>query len=179
MGTPGLALLARKIEFNPSLKQMDKSRLVGVSTLSSFVSTPNYSTHKEIMSPKDYTMLSPYFGDQWVYIDAMCSNLPGVGRLLVLHAYNYAIQKKKRGVIALSFSSKKTTTPESKRVFRGLGFEVIIEQADFNTRLYGTWYKNAVTDIDLSDIAAEGISVCTRSGLTERTADTLIWRCPS
>ena len=35
--------------------------------------------------------LRPYLSQKWTYIDAMCSKQPGVGRLLVLHAYHLAL----------------------------------------------------------------------------------------
>ena len=74
------------------------------------------------MSASDYGKLKPYFGRKYLYIDAMCSKSPGVGRLLVLHAYNMALMQKREGMIGLSYSSRRNSVPESKKIFETLGF---------------------------------------------------------
>ena len=172
-------LLAWKIEFDATSRQMADPKLVGIATLSQFVPTPSFSTDERSISSQDFQTLRPHFGSKWLYIDAMCSKAAGVGRLLVLHAYNLALTQRKEGVIALSYSPRRASVPESKKVFSSLGFEAIIPSANFKVqKMYGTWFRRKVSEVDLAGLAEEGVRVCTRTGLTARTASTLMWRCP-
>ena len=171
-------LLAWKLVFDATTRQLAKPKLVGIATLSHFVPTPSFYTDERSISSRDFETLRPHFGSRWLYIDAMCSKAAGVGRLLVLHAYNLALTQKKEGVIALSYSSRRASVPESKRVFASLGFEAIIPSANYKIqKMYGTWFRKKVSDVDLAGLAEEGINVCTRTGLTPSTS-TLVWRCP-
>ena len=175
----GVVFLAWATSFDANARQMTTPTLVGLATVSDFVSTSNYSTDRGSLSTNDYATLSPLFGNRYSYIDALCSTRPGVGRLLILHAYNYALAQRKAGLVALAFSSRRATVPESKRIFSSLGFDVLIPDANFTTRLYGTWDIKRASAVDLSGLAAAAVRVCTRSGLTPKTADSLLWRCPS
>ena len=177
--TGGAILMAWSMRFDHSSKTMETPTLVGLATLSTFEFTGNYSTDAKSMSKEDTTRLKPFTGGKWMYIDALCSTQPGVGRLLVLHAYNYAIAQKKQGLIALSYSARRSAVPESKRIFSQLGFETVIPQANFTVQMYGTWFAKSTSGIDLSGMAEDGVRVCTRTGMTERTSNTLMWRCPS
>ena len=112
-----------------------------------------------------------------VWLDALCSTLPGVGRLLVMHAYAYSIAQKKAGLIALSYSRRRNAVPESKGIFQKLNFETVIENANFKTQMYGTWYARKTSEVDLDGMAHEAIRVFTRKGITNRTRDSLLWRC--
>ena len=121
----GVVLLCWKLTFNSVERRLNSPFLVGIATVFDFVSTPNFSTDLDSMSRGDYNKLRPYFGNH-AYIDAMCSKSPGVGRLLVLHAYNYSITRKKQGLVALAYSPRRNGVPESKRVFEALNFTTII-----------------------------------------------------
>lgn len=173
----GVVLMAWAMGFDGGRKEMRAPKLVGMATVSNFVSTENYSTDAAAMSAQDRRVLQPYFGSQYSYIDCLCSTQPGVGRLLVQHAYAYALARKKRGLVALAYSRRASDLPESKRLFELLHFETLVPRANFNVRMYGTWYVKR--DIDLAGMATAAVQVCTRAGLTERTADALMWRCPA
>jgi hypothetical protein len=175
----GTIFLAWSLSFDAALRRMNAPELVGVATVSDFVSTAAYSTDQPSLSPGDYTTLQPYFGHRWAYIDAMCSTHPGVGRLLVLHAYALALAQKKDGLIALAYSGRRSATPESKRIFQSLHFETVVPHANFTTQMYGTWFKKGTADVDLAGLAEDAVRVCTRRGLTPRTTDHLMWRCPT
>ena len=174
----GFVLLAWKMGFDATTRQMADPVLVGIATLSDFLSTSSVSTDAQSISTQDYQTLRPYFGSRYLYIDAMCSKAPGVGRLLVLHAYNMALQQKRDGLIALSYSARRTSIPESKRIFQALNFDTIIPNANFNVQMFGTWFRKKCSDVDLAGLAEEGVRVCTRTGLTAKTSSNLMWRCP-
>eukprot|EP00966_Prymnesium_polylepis_P088365 2044901-Prymnesium_polylepis.1 len=133
----GFVLLAWKMGFDATTRQMADPVLVGIATLSDFLSTSSFSTDAQSISTQDYQTLRPYFGSRYLYIDAMCSKAPGVGRLLVLHAYSMALQQKREGVIALSYSVRRSSTPESKKIFQALRFDTIIPNANFNVQIGG------------------------------------------
>ena len=172
----GALLLAWSLSFDAARRQMRAPKLVGLATLAEFASSPDFSTDAASLSRRDHATLQPYV-ERWAYLDALCSTQPGVGRLLVLHAYLYALALKKEGLLALAFSSRRGAAPESKRLFEALGFATVIADADFTTRMYGTWFAKSTSDVDLAGVAEEAVRVCTRRGLTSRTADRLLWRC--
>jgi hypothetical protein len=172
-----VVLLAWKMDFDAAGRNMKPPRLVGIATIASFTSTEQFSTDKESLSPQDFRILIPYFNSNWMYIDGMCSILPGVGRLLVLHAYLHAIQFKCDGLVALAYSNRSNVLPESKRIFDLLDFDPIIPKANFTVKMYGTWYAKSTDDIDLAGITDDGMTICTRTGFGPKTANSLIWRC--
>lgn len=176
-GSKGFALLAWQLKFDAAQRAIGPPSLVGLTTLSSFASTPNFSTDTESLSAGDLTTLRPYMSDRWLYIDALCSTTSGVGRLLVMHAYNLALQQKQDGVIALSFSRRSNAVPESKRIFDTLQFETLIPRANFRVQLYGSWVLKRCSAVDLAGISDASFQVCTRTGFTSRTSDRLMWRC--
>jgi hypothetical protein len=173
----GVAFLAWHLSWDQTRRQMDEPKLVGLITVSDFVPTPNYSTDRDTVSQGDYAILKPYFGGRWSYIDALCSTMSGVGRLLIMHAYLYAIQQKKTGLIALSYSRRRNAIPESKGIFLKLNFETVIANANFKTKMYGSWFAKKCSEIDLAGMASEAVKVCTRPGLTNKTQESLLWRC--
>ena len=175
----GAVLLAWHMSYDAQRRTLNAPRLVGIATLSEFLSTPEFSTDAASLSKGDFAALQPYFRGNWTYIDAMCSTRPGVGRLLVLHAYAYALARRSEGLLALAFSARRAAVPESKRIFEALNFETVIADANFTTRLYGTWFAKRTSAVDLAGMAEDGMRVCSRTGLTPRTADTLMWRCPA
>jgi hypothetical protein len=172
-----VVLLAWKMSFDTAGKTMNEPKLVGIATISSFISSENFSTDANSVSTADFRKLQPFFASSWTYIDGMCSISPGVGRLLVLHAYSHSLKTKQKGLIALSYSDKSNVAPESKRIFDQLGFETIIPKASFSIRMYGIWYAKSTDNIDLAGITDDGMSVCTRVGFSPKTATSLIWRC--
>ena len=174
----GMVLLAWRLTFDSARRQMNTPRLVGMLTLSDFTPSPAFSTDRESLSRQDWDRLRPYFEKNWLYIDAMCSVQSGVGRLLVQTAYQVALAQKRDGLIGLSFSSRRSSTPESKRIFEDLGFETLIPNASFTVRLYGTWFTKSTSAVDLSGMATDAVRVCTRRGLQARTVGTWFWRCP-
>lgn len=169
-------LLAWNVAYDQSSRNSVPS-LVGVAVLSEFNSKSNFSTLKDTLSEKDFLTLKPKFKSNWLYIDTLCSTMTGVGKLLVISSYNIALRKNMRGVIALSYSSKASVVPESYKVFKSLNFDVLIEKASFDVRMYGTWFAKSDDDADIKSVAAACLNVCTRKGYTSKTSDKLMWRC--
>ena len=181
----GALLLAWSYGYDSAARRLSEPTLVGAATLSRFVSSDQFSTHEAALTEGDYATLQPYFRGRYMYLDAMCSTKPGVGRLLLMKAYQLALMKKADGLIALSYMKTRTGTPESKRLFDMLGFDVLIQNAKYKAaflkrnQIYGAWYVKRTDALGVSSIAEGGIRVCTRRGYTERTSDYLMWRCPN
>ena len=150
--------------------------IVGMMTLHNFVASENFHTTSRQIGARDYDVLSPMFGSTYLYVDCLCSIRRGVGRLLLHHAMRYAIQRK-TGVVALAFSARANTRPESAAAFEACGYEAIIPRANYRVRMYGTWFRKRVSDLSLDGIDTHAVNVCTRTGYTDRTRDTLMWRC--
>lgn len=183
----GCLFLAWKTEYNPSTKKIDAPKLVGAMTMYKFKRTENFSTHAEATGNDD-ALLDPFFRSRFLYIDAMVSLGAGVGTLLVMHAYRYAIMKKATGLVALSYSKKRLTggdKPDSYKIFHALGFQHLVERTNYtadylrNVPIYGTWFATALDDLSVvNGVLKSGVKLCTRKGFTEKTADRLVWRCP-
>ena len=116
-----------------------------------------------------------------MYLDVVCSKQKGVGRLLILHAYRYAIIKKTKGLVALSFSKRALTgnhQPASYKIFQELGFDTVIRNTNYSVRMYGHWVAKSTSNIDFSGIIDSIGEICTRSGYTNATSHKKVWRCP-
>ena len=153
----------------------------GIMTCSRFVSSDMFTTSEADIEPSNYTTLGPYFGKN-LLIDTVCSLEKGVGRVLILHAYDVAHRKGFDGVIALSYSNKPisdSNRPASESTFLSLGFTRLIDNAKFASNyddMFGHWFHKPTH-------SAEGLNqmllaLCTRSGLKGKAAESLIWRCP-
>lgn len=181
-GAKGYAclLLMWKTTFDAQARRLRDPVLVGAATLHKFKRTPTFSTNGASLSPQDDNTLNAYFRRNLLYIDAMCSTSAGVGRLLVLHAYRYALTKKCTGLISLSYSFRSKAKPESKKIFEALEFQPIIPRASFQVRnMYGTWFYKGMDPVSFAGVLEKGIALCTRTGFTANTAETLVWRCPN
>lgn len=188
-GAPGhgCLLLAWKIEYDTETRSHTAPKLVGAMTLHKFVKTSNFSTDDASISAEDMRILSGthregapnYFRKNLMYIDGMCAKGKGVGRVLLLHAYRYALMRKCTGVIALSFSRTVNAVPESHKIFTAFGFTPIIPKAKFNVRMYGTWFYIDLDAVTFRMVVEDGIKICTRRGFTEATKNKLVWRCPN
>jgi len=169
----GAVFLAWDVSYDPAQKQHRSPSLVGACTVSKFVSCDSYSTDAASVSARDLKTLRPYFGKH-MYVDALCSTRAGVGSLLVLYALRYTLRRRKEGLVALAFSARANQVPESKRIFEKLGFTPIISKANFNIRMYGTWYALRSSDIGFQTMNTGVVRACTRTVASARTADRLI-----
>lgn len=177
----GCLFLAWRTSYNSKTKKLDAPKLVGAMTVYKFKRTKNFSTDAASTGGDDAT-LDSFHRSNFIYIDTLVSSGAGVGKLLALHAYRYAIMKKAKGVIALSYSKKRLTEnqkPESYKIFHDLGFTHLIEHANYTVQMYGTWFATLIDDVTpLSSVLDSGIKLCTRTGFTQKTEDQLVWRCP-
>ena len=195
-GAPGhgCMLLAWKTTFDNATKKLSAPQLVGAMTLHKFKPTVNFSTDRASLSDRDYDVLHGktasgsndirnYFSRNTMYIDAMCAKgKSGVGKVLVLHALRWALMRKCTGLIALSFSKRALKSgehPESYPIFTTFKFEKTIPRANFKVQMYGTWFFQSLDTIGFGNIMKEAVDICTRTGFTEKTEETLIWRCPN
>jgi hypothetical protein len=193
----GCVLLVWKMDHRGG-GRFDKAKLVGIATLFRFKGCDNFTTlPRSFRSSAHHNVLVPYlkgwnkhtinadrtfptgFKPKYMYIDVMCSTQPGVGRLLVLHAYRYALMKKTKGLLALSFTKHSTVPPASYKLFQDLGFTTIVRNTNYDVAgMYGHWVAKSTHMITFSGVIEELSELCTRSGYTERTRDSLVWRCP-
>ena len=152
---------------------------VAIAVCTELVSHSDFSTSQDSMSASDYEVLQPLFGKN-LLLDTLCSKKRGCGRILTLHCYLWAHIKKYDGLLALSYSKWKLSNrvrPASEKMFRDLGFEPIIEQADFQTAMYGIWFMKRINSLD--GLNAMIVSLCSRAGLSQKSARSLVWRCPN
>lgn len=186
----GCLLLAWKTDYDACTKKLCGPKLVGAMTLYKFKRSENFSTHGEGISEIDARVLGGeeegrqnLFRRNIMYIDALCAKGgKGVGRVMVLHAYRYALMKKCTGIVSLSFSSKANTPPESYKIFTDFGFEPLIPNATFHPsikNMYGTWFLMNLDTVTFNAVLESAIHICTRKGFTENTKSNLIWRCPN
>ena len=195
-GAPGHAclMLAWKTTFNTDTRRFNEADLVGAMTLHKFKVSDNFSTDRSSLGDRDYQILHGhaasgsnetrnYFQRNTMYIDGLCAKgKGGVGKLLVLHAIRWAVMRKCTGIIALSYSRRQLGNgkhPESYPIFQSLGFEKTIPTANFRVQIYGTWFFQSLTSINFAGIIEDAVSICTRTGFTDKTSDKLIWRCPN
>lgn len=152
--------------------------VVGIAVCSDFLDTDNFSTSKT--KTNDYRTLSAYF-NAYYYMDTLCSKSFYVGRILTLHAYEFAHRRDKKGLVTLSYMTEgrrnRKQEPLSKKMFEELGFDAFIENANFKTRDYGTWFVKQTYDMTRLDKVSTLMGLCTRGGLTKTTEDKLIGRC--
>lgn len=161
--------------------------LVGFASCSKFRETEKFSTMKNQFKKSndgssDFDKLKNYMQDEsdknYYYIDVLCSKRKGAGRMLILHAYEFAHRRKFDGLIALSFSNDKTAKPISKKTFENLEFEVLIEEANYKQpNFHGVWFTKKTYDIKGTNKML--MALCTRTGLTKKDPQSLIWRCPA
>lgn len=197
----GCVLLVWKMEHTDG-KHFAEPELVGIATLFRMKATAGFSTDSgSFNSPHQYSVLTPYFRGQnthtvnegrsfpdglgikgkYMYLDVVCSKQKGIGRLLILHAYRYAIMKKTKGLLALSFSKRALNaqrSPASYKIFQELGFETIIRNTNYRTAMYGHWVAKSTHNITFKGVIESLGDVCTRSGYTSATSNKLMWRCP-
>ena len=128
------------------VKPGHKPKLVGIAVCLTFELHQDFTTDEESLLPEDYLILKDYIPTpenhykKHYYIDTMCSLQRGVGRILVLHAYEYAQRKNMSGIIALSWTPNADNEPQSKPTFESLGFNKII--SDFKSKeplIAGNW----------------------------------------
>ena len=152
---------------------------MAIAVCTEFVPHSDFSTSQDAMSGSNYETLQPLFGNH-LLIDTLCSKKKGCGRILTLHCYEWAMRRNYAGLIALSYSKRKLTNsvrPASEKMFRDLGFEAITE-ADFQTAMYGIWFKKRTYD-STEGLNSMILSLCTRAGLSKKSAQSLVWRCPN
>ena len=192
----GCILLAWKLSRVPQ-----QTELVGIATLHRMKSTDSFSTlPSSFRSAAHYQTLVPYFQGhnaqtvndglvfpaglgikaKYMYLDVLCSKQRGIGRLLALHAYRYALLKKTKGLVALSFSKRPLTggrQPASYKLFQDLGFSTIVRNTNYDVAgMYGHWVAKSAHAITFAGLLDQVARICSREGYTD--PDTRVWRCP-
>lgn len=201
----GCALLVWRMERSSSPSSagghFSKPELVGLATLFRMKDTSTFTTTEEDFAVKShFQKLLPYVdgqnantvnaGKRWepewdvkskyMYIDVMCSRQKGVGRLLVLHAYRYAVLKRTKGVLALSYSKRKVDKnkqPASYKIFNDMDFETIVSNAQYKNQMYGHWVVKSTHRVSFTGMIEHIESLCTRGSYKD--SRTRVWRCPS
>lgn len=158
----GHVFIAWKMPFHQGDKKFTKPVCVGMATVYNFKESDNFSTTPAMMS--DYGRLRGYMDAGYLYMDSMCvlPEHPGVGTILVMNAYQYAMQRKLNGLIALSYSNSKKKTPASKRLFEKLEFQKIKVAAFRQENLNGIWFVKEMGLNDFAGFNTDALDVCTR-----------------
>ena len=153
----------------------DDAQLVGAATLANLGVFERLHTE-----PAQYTMparvkeaLAPLIDRNALWLDAICAKNSGVRRLLLLHAYQRSLN---RGGLA-------TMAPAAVQAATGeLGFQTLLGRAKL--RVASEHKPDEVALVHkppdakgVYALAATGLGVCARRGLTATTKERLVWRC--
>lgn len=154
--------------------------VVGAATVIRAYMHDDLATTQEILSDRDFEKVQPLLRAKSLLIDTMSSTQKGVGRVLLLHCIRYAMMRKMTGVLALSYAGWASNVPESKKLFEFMEFEKVVTKATFKVQGYhGSWFFLPISKLPLHGIVEKAVRVCARRGLTAKTRDALIWRCPN
>lgn len=169
--------------------------LVGIMTMYRFKETEDFSTDATTLKDTHYNSLLPYFRGQvnetvnmgvpqdyftnppdskYLYIDVLCSKTPGVGNMLLMQAIDFAILRKARGIVALSFSRQqlRQNVPASFALFQKFGFERLMhENAEFYksngqriSNMHGIWMALSLRKVSFNSFLPETVEICTHTG---------------
>lgn len=189
----GCIMLAWKA--NHLARGVYEHKLVGIMTMYRFKETEGFSTNTTSLKETHYNSLFPYFKGQvngtvnmdvpqdyfknppdskYLYIDVLCSKTPGVGNMLLMQAIDFAILRKSRGIVALSFSKQplRENVPASFALFQRFGFEKLMdENAEFykqnGTRIrnmHGIWMALSLGKVSFNSFLPETLDICTHKG---------------
>lgn len=154
--------------------------IVGAATVIRSYMHDDLATSQDILSDRDFEKIHPHLRSKSLLIDTMTSTQKGVGRVLLLHCIRYAMMRKMTGLLALSYSGWTGRVPESQALFEFMEFEKLVAKATFKVQGYhGAWFFLPITKLPLHGIVEKAVRVCARRGLTAKTRDALIWRCPN
>ena len=153
----------------------DDAELVGAATLANLAAFEQLHTE-----PAQYTTparvrneLAPLIDKGALWLDAICAKNSGVRRLLLLHAYQRSLS---RGGLA-------TMAPPAVQAAAGeLGFQTLLPRAKLRDEVA---HKPAEVALlhkppdakGVYALAATGLGVCARRGLSAATQERLVWRC--
>ena len=151
--------------------QSRKTEMVGMATCVRF-------SYEDIAGENSKTqkILEDYL-DEYYFIDILCVSDEGrgAGRLLVLSAFDIALRKNMKGVVAVSFSNdaKNQPDPPSLNMFtKDLKFKKIVQSPDKQTtKIYVV--KDTEESFDL--LNKEMLEICTRRNLNNE--ESFLWRC--
>jgi hypothetical protein len=117
----------------------------------------------------------PRFNSTWLLIDAIHSNSPPAGSLLVVQIMLQAMRSKMRGVVAVAVSTR------GRRLFEKMGFTLHNFRSDglLHTLCWAECESLEVEDLaERMRLPAKMLETnCFRMGLTSKTSDRLISRC--
>ena len=153
----------------------DDAELVGAATLA------NLGVFDELHTePAQYTTparveseLAPLIDKGALWLDAICAKNSGVRRLLLLHAYQRSLS---RGGLA-------TMAPPAVQAAAGeLGFRTLLPRAKLRDEVAHKPAEAALVHKPpdakgVYALAATGLGVCARRGLSAATQERLVWRC--
>ena len=153
----------------------DDAELVGAATLVNLAAFEQLHTE-----PAQYTTparvrneIAPLIDKNALWLDAICAKNSGVRRLLLLHAYQRSLS---RGGLATM------ATPAVQAAAGELGFQTLLPRAKLRDEV-----AHKPADVALLHkppdakgvyaLAATGLGVCARRGLSAATQERLVWRC--
>lgn len=153
----------------------DDPTLIGIATAYRAVSSERFGTHEGALEASKLAVLKPFFNGagagypkdfkNYLWLDLVCSNQKGVGRLLMNAVYASALSRKLKGVLCAPFSS------QARALFTDLGYETLIETFKLREKKSSLMLLKTVP-VRLNGVHEEGIELCVRTGKAP------VWRCP-
>jgi hypothetical protein len=117
----------------------------------------------------------PRFDKDWLLLDVVASAKPGTGALLLLQCAVAGMRAKKRGIVAIA------VTAGGRGLLRSFGFDTTHSyRSNGGTRHVGHLHLSALRFADVHRrlrVHDALLATCVRSGLTARSAQSLVTRC--
>lgn len=153
----------------------DDAELVGAATLANLGVFDKLHTDpaQYTTPPRVEAALTPLIDRNALWLDAICAKNSGVRRLLLLHAYQRSLS---RGGLATMAS------PAVLEAAGELGFQTLLPRAKLRDEVAHKPAEAALLHKPpdakgVYALAATGLGVCARRGLSAATQERLVWRC--
>ena len=153
----------------------DDPALIGIATAYRVVSSERFGTHAGAFEASQLAVLKPFFKGagagypknfkNYLWLDLVCSNQKGVGRLLANAVYASALSRKLKGVLCAPSSS------QARALFADLGYRTLIETFKLQGRKSSLMLLRTVP-VRLNGVHEEGVELCVKTGKAP------VWRCP-
>ena len=119
----------------------------------------------------------PSFNAQWLLLDVVSSKIKGCGAICILYAWLQVLRSKKQGLVAVAVSER------GRVMFQKLGFTVVdFSDGGRRSLCYAKAGEldigNMVNRIQIGGGKDTLQSLCFRMGLTGKSRNSLIARCP-
>lgn len=168
----------------------DAPELVGIATAYRMSASERFDTHRQAFhedhADRIVSVLRPFVAgagaghppgtkSAYLWLDAVCSDRDGVGKLLVNAVHLHVLKQKLKGIVCVAFSKKRSAVPEAVPLLEAVGFAKTAELRYRQKGKHGTLMVLKTTPFNISGISDEALEICMRKayngkGITPRCA---------